>query len=92
MLPFHKLRYMLHRAGFTITRIGTNRIKPVSLLYAVLLPLTYLATWWTLRTAEKDPEQRVRNREIMRHRRRHTGSDRRGGTRRRSFRVGHPAA
>ncbi len=66
MLSFHKLRYMLHRAGFTITKIGTNRIKPISLLYAVLLPLTYLATWWTLRTAEKDPQQRVRNREIMR--------------------------
>jgi 2-polyprenyl-3-methyl-5-hydroxy-6-metoxy-1,4-benzoquinol methylase len=66
MLSFHKLRYMLHRSGFTITKIGTNRIKPISLAYAWLLPMAYVATWWTLRTAEKDPQQSLRNREIIR--------------------------
>ena len=66
MLSFHKLRYMLHRAGFTVTKIGTNRIKPISLIYGGLIPFAYVATWWTLRTAEKDPSQRLRNGEIIR--------------------------
>jgi len=66
MLSFHKMRYMLHRSGFTITHIKTNRVKLVSLAYGWLAPIAYLATWWTLRTSEKDPHQRRRNRDISR--------------------------
>ena len=66
MLSFHKLRYILHRSGFTITHVKTNRIKPISLAYAWLIPFAYFATWWTLRTAEKDPGQRLRNQDIVR--------------------------
>lgn len=44
MISFPELRYMLHTNGFTIQAVTTNRIKLVSWLFGLLLPLVYLAT------------------------------------------------
>lgn len=46
MISFHDVRYLLHTNGFRITEIRTNRIKPVSWLYALFVPFVYPATWW----------------------------------------------
>ena len=65
MLSFPEVRYMLHRSGFAITRITTNRCKLISYLYAGLAPFSYLMTRSVL-AAEPDTGQRQRNREILR--------------------------
>ncbi len=44
MLEFHKLRYMLHRVGFKITRITTNRYKAATYLFAPFVPFAWLMT------------------------------------------------
>ena len=44
MLSYHALRYMLHTNGFTLEAVTTNRIKPMSWLYAPLVPLVYAAS------------------------------------------------
>jgi 2-polyprenyl-3-methyl-5-hydroxy-6-metoxy-1,4-benzoquinol methylase len=60
-----ELRYMLHTCGFRIERVGATHVKPVSWLYAVHAPWMWLYTRVAFRR-EKDPAQRVRNREILR--------------------------
>lgn len=65
MISFPELRYMLHRRGFRITRIATNRIKPAALLYAPLAPFAWMATAISYERNEKDPAQKKRNREIL---------------------------
>jgi 2-polyprenyl-3-methyl-5-hydroxy-6-metoxy-1,4-benzoquinol methylase len=66
LLGFPQLRYLLHRHGFRITAIATNRIKPVSWLYLPLWPVSALVTRAALRRWERDPDQRRRNAEIRR--------------------------
>ena len=66
LLSFAGLRYLLHRHGFHITAIATNRVKAVSWLYLPLWPLAAVATEIAFRRWEKDPAQRERNREILR--------------------------
>ena len=39
MLSYHRLRYILHTNGFRIETATTNRIKPMSWLYALAVPL-----------------------------------------------------
>jgi hypothetical protein len=56
---------MLHRHGFRITAIATNRIKPVSWLYLPLWPVALLVTAVALRRWEHDAGQRRRNKEIL---------------------------
>lgn len=46
MVSFPEIRYMLHTNGFEINKVRTNRIKPVSWIYAVFLPFVYLTTLW----------------------------------------------
>lgn len=54
MISFPEIRYLLHTSGFEITKVSSNRIKPVSLLYAIFLPLVYIATAWVYtRTGKK---------------------------------------
>lgn len=65
LLSFPQLRYMLHRSGFQITEVTTNRIKTVSWIYAPLVPLARVITKGVFHKEEKDPAQRERNREIM---------------------------
>lgn len=66
LLSFAALRYLLHRQGFRLTAITTNRIKPVSWLYLPLWPVAALVTALAFRRWEKDPGQRARNGEIRR--------------------------
>ena len=66
LMSFPALRYLLHRNGFRITRIATNRIKPVSWLYLPLWPVSYVATSLAMGRWERDPGQRQRNKEIVR--------------------------
>ena len=44
MISFHELRYLFHTNGFTISEVKTNRMKPISFVYSVFLPLIWLAT------------------------------------------------
>ncbi len=66
LLSFPALRYLLHRNGFRVSRIATNRIKPISWLYLPLWPISLLATSLSMRRWESDPAQRERNEEILR--------------------------
>lgn len=65
MLSFSKLRYMLHRAGFEIETIATNRCKAMNWLYAPLYPMTHFMTKRVFQKEEKDPGQKRRNAEIL---------------------------
>ena len=66
MLPYHELRYALHTQGLRIQTIHTNRVRFNDALLLPLWPLVAIATWRRLRK-EKKPEQRKRNREVLRH-------------------------
>ena len=66
MLDFPKLRYMLHREGFLIRHVMTNRIKPVAWPYVLAAPISWLATGWVFHSEEHDAAQRRRNAEILR--------------------------
>lgn len=65
MLPFHELRYALYTQGMRIVSIETNRCRFNDLLLLPLWPFVAFSTWRRLRK-EKRPEQRRRNREILR--------------------------
>lgn len=66
LLALPALRYMLHRSGFRMTAVTTNRVKAVSWLYLPLIPFSYALTAWVFNKEEKDPSQRARNRAVMR--------------------------
>jgi SAM-dependent methyltransferase len=69
--PFHHvalatladLRYALHTSGFRLTNVSHTHIKPVSYLYAWLVPWMWLYTVIAFRK-EKDPVQGRANREV----------------------------
>ena len=65
MISFTEIRYLLHSNGFEIEKTTTNRIKPISYLYYPLVPLSYLSTLSSYNKEEKNPDQRKRNKEIM---------------------------
>jgi 2-polyprenyl-3-methyl-5-hydroxy-6-metoxy-1,4-benzoquinol methylase len=65
LISFSQLRYMLHSAKFKIEIVTTNRIKPINWLYAPWVPLVYARTWLVFRMEEKDPDQKKRNKEIL---------------------------
>lgn len=44
MISFPEMRYLLHTNGLYIQNISTNRIKPISWLYLLIAPLSYLYT------------------------------------------------
>lgn len=66
VLSFDQVRYLLHTNRFRVVAIRTNRVKPVSWLYAVFVPVAYAITWWVFQQEEGDGDQRARNREILR--------------------------
>lgn len=45
MISFPEIRYLLHTNGFSISEIKTNRIKPISWIFALILPFVYLSTY-----------------------------------------------
>jgi SAM-dependent methyltransferase len=60
---FADLRYALHTAGFRLTAVSHTHIKPVSSLYAWLVPWMWLYTSIAFRK-EKHAAQRRANREV----------------------------
>lgn len=58
MISYPKMRYMLHRIGFEVIDILTNRIKPVSWLYAPMVPITWLVSHAALRREEGQEKYR----------------------------------
>ncbi|MDP8206191.1 MAG: class I SAM-dependent methyltransferase [Candidatus Electryonea clarkiae] len=44
MISFPEIRYMLHTNGLQIQKVTTNRIKFVSWIYTLFIPLSYLIT------------------------------------------------
>jgi SAM-dependent methyltransferase len=46
MISFPEMRYLLHSNGFRINKVTTNRVKPISYLFGLLLPVIYVATRW----------------------------------------------
>jgi SAM-dependent methyltransferase len=61
MISFPELRYLLHTNGFRIDEVRTNRIKPVSLFYAVFLPVIYIYTLWVyIRTGKKEDNLKMK--------------------------------
>ena len=60
---FADLRYALHTSGFRLTGVGHTHIKPVSFLYAWLVPWMWLYTSIAFRK-EKNAAQRRANREV----------------------------
>lgn len=65
MISFSEIRYLLHTNGFKITSIKTNRIKLISCLYAVFVPLSFLFTYYVYHREEKNKGQKQRNKEIL---------------------------
>lgn len=44
MISFPEMRYLLHTKGFRINKVTTNRVKPISYLYLLLAPFSYIFT------------------------------------------------
>lgn len=44
MISFPELRYLLHTNGFKVDKIATNQIKPIALIYVLLIPFIYFST------------------------------------------------
>jgi 2-polyprenyl-3-methyl-5-hydroxy-6-metoxy-1,4-benzoquinol methylase len=65
MISFPELRYLLHTNGFRITHIKTNRIKDVSWIFMILLPIVYLATSMTYRKTGKKQNLRELNKSVF---------------------------
>jgi SAM-dependent methyltransferase len=64
LATFSELRYELHVSGFRLVRVRHTHIKPISYLYAIYAPWTWLYTRAAFRK-EKDPAQKERNKEIL---------------------------
>lgn len=65
MISFPELRYILHSNGFRISKITANRIKAVSWLYCLLIPVSYVITLAVFYREEKQKAQRKCNRRIL---------------------------
>ena len=66
LVSFPELRYRLHANGFKVASVRTNRVKFISWLYVVLVPLAYLVTVLAFNKEEKVARVREQNREIVR--------------------------
>lgn len=63
LITFPELRYALHTSGFRIVNVGHTHIKPVSYVYAVLVPWMWLYTTIAFRK-ERDAAQQGANHKI----------------------------
>jgi SAM-dependent methyltransferase len=66
LVSFPELRYRLHANGFRVASVRTNRVKFISWLYVVLVPLAYVVTVLVFNKEEKAARVREQNREIVR--------------------------
>jgi 2-polyprenyl-3-methyl-5-hydroxy-6-metoxy-1,4-benzoquinol methylase len=67
MMSYQRLRYILHTNGFRIEHVATNRVKLISWIYVIFVPIAYLFTLFIYSREEKDREQRIINRTIRKH-------------------------
>ncbi len=65
MISFPEMRYLLHTNGFRITHVTTNRIKPVSWLFALLVPFIYFSTWLVYHKTGKKENKQALNKAIL---------------------------
>lgn len=64
MISFPELRYVLHTHGFKIEKVATNRVKTISWLYGLLVPLAWIYTSYSYaKTARRDNTTDI-NREV----------------------------
>ena len=66
MISYPEIRYLLHTNGFTMDTVTTNRIKPISWIYVILVPLIYLSTAWVYYKTGKKQHTRQLNKDIFR--------------------------
>jgi 2-polyprenyl-3-methyl-5-hydroxy-6-metoxy-1,4-benzoquinol methylase len=65
LLSLADLRYMLHSNGFRIDAVRCNRMKAAGWLFALLIPVSWVATVIAFRRKKDDAAQRARKREIL---------------------------
>ncbi len=65
MISFSELRYLLHTNGLQISKVDTNRIKPVSLLFSILVPFIYVSTLWVYLRQGKKHNTLKMNKEVL---------------------------
>jgi len=65
MISFPEMQYLLHTKGFKISQIATNRIKPVSWIFALLVPFVFLTTFWVYSKTGKKQKTTAINRNIL---------------------------
>jgi len=65
MISFAEIRYLLHVNGFKIKKITTNRIKPISYLYSIFIPLIFLYTFFSYKKSGKKENTKEINSEIF---------------------------
>jgi 2-polyprenyl-3-methyl-5-hydroxy-6-metoxy-1,4-benzoquinol methylase len=66
MLSYHRLRYILHTNGFRIEAVTTNRIKPMSWLYALAVPLVAAVSRLGIARARKQEINRAISLDVWR--------------------------
>ncbi|MBN2697543.1 MAG: class I SAM-dependent methyltransferase [Bacteroidales bacterium] len=66
MISFPELRYLLHTRQFKIDTVTTNRIKAVSWLFLLFIPLVYPVSFLTYRRTGREKGTLGLNREVMR--------------------------
>jgi len=65
-MTFPELRYVLHRNGFRVEKVGTNRYKPSHLLPLPVAPLVWAATRLLVLQQCRAPTRRGSGREVAR--------------------------
>lgn len=65
MISFPEIRYLLHTNGFVLDKVTTNRIKPVSWLFLILVPFIFLSTYLTYRKYGRKLGTKGMNKEIF---------------------------
>jgi len=64
MISFPELRYLLHTSGFSIDKVTANRVKPVSWMFMLFLPLIYIVTSIVYRKSGRKKDTIMINREV----------------------------
>jgi len=64
MISFPELRYLLHTNGFKVEKVATNRIKPISWLYGLLVPMAWIFTSFSYAKAARRDNTAVINHEV----------------------------
>ncbi|MBN2480451.1 MAG: class I SAM-dependent methyltransferase [Bacteroidales bacterium] len=66
MISYPEIRYLLHTSGFRIVKVITNRTKPISWLYVIFIPFSFLWTSFVYHKSGKKEGTSKINREVRR--------------------------